>query len=133
MEVWGLTLDFEKLLSPNFLNNPKNVLSGFGLSFSISVSIAFFVIHANKMTGPESYLRDFRFYTNTILGVTTSKAWSTTITTYGVGFSIDVSAGIKGISAGAQLFGGTSGASYYYSLPLNPNASELYSLVESKV
>ena len=130
----GLTLDFDKILSKNFLNNPKNVLKGFGLGFSISVGVTFFLITAKRMEGPKDYTRGFTFSSITTWGITVSKASGSNISTYGVGFAWEVGASLKkGISIGKKLFGTAKGASYYLALPINRNAKELYSIVESKV
>ena len=127
----GLTLDFNKILSKSFLNNPKNVLKGFGLGFSISVGVTFFLITAKRMEGPKDYTRSFTFSSITTWGITVSKASGSNISTYGVGYSKTI--GAKGTSIGKLLFGTAKGASYYWALPINRNAKELYSLVESKV
>ena len=130
----GLTLDFDKILSKNFLNNPKNVLKGFGLGFSISVGVTFFLITAKRMKGPKDYTRGFTFSSITTWGITVSKASGSNISTYGVGFAWEVGASLKkGISIGKKLFGTAKGASYYLALPINRNAKELYSIVEGKV
>ena len=130
----GLTLDFDKILSKNFLNNPKNVLKGFGLGFSISVGVTFFLITAKRMKGPKDYTRGFTFSSITTWGITVSKASGSNISTYGVGFAWEVGASLKkGISIGKKLFGTAKGGSYYLALPINRNAKELYSIVESKV
>lgn len=83
----GVTLDSNKILSPNFLNNPQNVLNAMGLRFSCSISISFFLITANNMEKPEDYTREFLFYTATVWGITVSKASGGRISTYGVGFT----------------------------------------------
>ncbi len=130
----GLTLDFKKILSKNFLNNPKNVLKGFGLGFSVSVYFTFFLITAKRMEGPQDYTRSFTFSSITAWGITVSKASGSNISTYGIGFAWEVGASLKkGISIGKKLFGTAKGGSYYWALPINRNAKELYSLVESKV
>jgi len=127
----GLTLDFNKILSKSFLKNPKNVLKGFGLGFSISVGVTFFLITAKRMEDPKDYTRSFTFSSITTWGITVSKASGSNISTYGVGYSKTI--GAKGTSIGKLLFGTAKGASFYWALPINRNAKELYSLVESKV
>ena len=66
-------------------------------------------------------------------GVTVSKAWGDTITTYGVGVSWEV--GIRGVtfSFGKKMYGRTNGASYYTMLLINKNAKALYNLVKERV
>ena len=129
----GFTLDFKQLLSPNLLNNPKNVLKGFGLSFSCSVSITCFLVTANRMRDPYDYTGGFSFWTGTVWGVTVSKAWSARMSTYGVGITWEV--GIKkwSISLGKKLFGTTSGYSNYKMLSIGTNAKSLYNCVKGRV
>ena len=129
----GFTLDFKQLLSPNLLNNPKNVLKGFGLSFSCSVSITCFLVTANRMRDPYDYTGGFSFWTGTVWGVTVSKAWSARMSTYGVGVTWEV--GIKkwSISLGKKLFGTTSGYSNYKMLSIGTNAKSLYNCVKGRV
>ena len=130
----GFTLDFDKILSKKFLDNPKNVLKGLGLNFSLSIGVTFFLITANKMQSPNDYTREFVFTSTTVWGVTVSKASGGKISTYGVGFTWEVGASLrKGISIGNKTFGSAKGASYYWSLPLNKNAKDLYSMVKNKV
>ena len=94
----------------------------------------FFLIHAKGLEGPNDYTRDFKFTSITAWGITASKAWGSNISTYGIGFSWEVGASPKeGISIGKNWFGIAAGVSYYWAVPINPNAKELYSLVESKV
>ena len=129
----GFTLDFKQLLSPNLLNNPKNVLKGFGLYFSCSVSITCFLVTANRMRDPYDYTGGFSFWTGTVWGVTVSKAWSARMSTYGVGVTWEV--GIKkwSISLGKKLFGTTSGYSNYKMLSIGTNAKSLYNCVKGRV
>ena len=129
----GLTLDFDQLLSKKFLDNPKNVLSGFGLSFSVSVGVSFFLIHANKMTSPKDYEGVVTFWSGTVWGITASRSTGGPITTYGVGFTWEV--GIKKwkISIGRKLFGVTSGSAKYKPIKLGKNAQNLYNTVKGKV
>lgn len=129
----GFTLDFNKLLSPNLLKNPKNVLKGFGLSFSCSVSITCFLVTANKMRDPYDYIGGFSFWTGTVYGVTISKAWSSRISTYGVGVTWEV--GIKkwSFSFGKKLFGTSRGYSYYRMIRIGTNAKSLYNSVKGRV
>ena len=86
------------------------------------------------MEGPKDYTREFKFTSITAWGITASKAWGSNISTYGIGFSWKVGASPKkGISIGKNWFGIAAGVSYYWAVPIHPNAKELYSLVESKV
>lgn len=129
----GFTLDFDKLLSPSLLNNPKNVLKGFGLSFSCSVSVTCFLVTANKMRDPYDYTGGFSFWTGTVWGATVSKAWSAKMSTYGVGVTWEI--GIKKwhFSFGKKLFGTTSGYSSYKMVRIGSNAKSLYNSVKGKV
>ena len=130
----GLTFNISDLLSKNFLNSPKKVLSGFGIGFSCSIGITFFLVTARRMRSPADYLRDFEFSLVTVWGVTVSKAAGSNISTYGVGFTWEVGMSIrKGISIGKQLFGANKGWSYYWSIPLGKNAKSLYNTVKGKV
>ena len=130
----NISLDFNKILSKNFLNNPKSVLQGLGLGFSLSVGVTFFLITANKMTGPKDYTRYFVCNSVTAAGVTISKATGDNISTYGVGFTWTVGTSfIGGISVGKLLFGLAKVGAFYWALPINQNAKNLYSLVNSKV
>lgn len=129
----GFTLDFNKLLSPNLLKNPKNVLKGFGLSFSFSVSITCFLVTANKMSHPYDYTRCFSFWTGTVYGVTISKAWSSRISTYGVGVTWEVGIKKRSFSFGKKLFGTSRGYSYYRMIPIGTNAKSLYNSVKGRV
>ena len=130
----GLTLDFDLILSNDFLNSPKNILKGFGLTFNISIGVTFFLITANKLKNPNDYTREFGFTSLTTWGVTFSKASGSNISTYGTGFSWEVGTKfLKGISIGKKLFGFAQGASFYWPLPINKNAKELYSTVANKV
>ena len=122
------------MMAKSFLNNPRNILKGFGLGFSISIGVSFFLITAKRMKGPEDYTRSFTFSSITTWGITVSKASGGNISTYGVGFAWEVGASLKkGISIGKKLFGAAIGASYYWALPINRNAKKLYSLVKSRV
>ena len=130
----GMTVDFGKLLSKNFINNPKNVLKSFGVNFSLSVGITFFLITAKNICSPNDYTRYFCFDSLTIAGITISKAYSSNISTYGVGFTWAVSKSLwGGLSLGKLMFGTAKGASYYWALPVNRNAKELYSMTAGKV
>ncbi len=134
----GLTVNFNKLLSKNFLNNPKNILKGFGLNFSVSVGVTFFVVTAKKMTNPKDYTRYSGFSSATAWGVTISKASGGKITTYGIGYTWDVGVRIKkgfkkSISLGKKLFGVASGVAYYKPIKLGKNAKKLYSTVARRV
>ncbi|MBO5418362.1 MAG: hypothetical protein J6A50_07160 [Clostridia bacterium] len=96
--------------------------------------VTFFLITAKRMKGPKDYTRGFTFSSITTWGITVSKASGSNISTYGVGFAWAVGASLKkGISIGKKLFGTAKGGSYYLALPINSNAKELYSIVESKV
>lgn len=130
----GVTLDFNKILSPNFFNNPKNVLNAMGLGFCCSISISFFLITAKNMEDPADYTREFSFNTATVWGITVSKAFGGRISTYGVGFAWEVGFSLKkGISIGKKLFGTSKGISYYWVLPIGKNASSLYNIVKGRV
>ena len=129
----GLTLNFSKLLSPNLLHNPKNVLKGFGFSFSCSIGVIFFLITANKMTSPDDYTRSFYFWTGTVWGVTVSKASGGKISTYGVGITWEIGISKCSFSFGQKLFGISGGGSYYWPIALNSNAKALYSIVRGRV
>ena len=86
------------------------------------------------MSGPKDYLRDFEFSSVTVWGVTVSRAAGSNITTYGVGFTWEISANFrKGISIGKKLFGTSGGYSFYWSIPIGRNAKELYNTVKKRV
>ena len=129
----GFTLDFKQLLSPNLLNNPKNVLKGFGFSFSCSVGITCFLVTANKMRDPYDYTGSVSFWTGTAWGVTVSKAWSARISTYGIGITWEVGVKRWTISIGKKLFGTTCGYANYKMLPIGTNAKSLYNAVKGRV
>jgi len=129
----GLTLDFKKILCKNFLNNPKNIVKGFGMNFSISVGISFFLVTANRMESPDDYTRHFTFWSGTALGVTASKAWGGKMSTYGVGFTWEIGVSKWSISIGKKYFGTSGGSSFYHPWPLGKNAKSLYDTVRGKV
>ena len=85
------------------------------------------------MRDPYDYTGGFSFWTGTVWGVTVSKAWSATMSTYGVGVTWEV--GIKkwSISFGKKLFGTTSGYSNYKMLLIGTNAKSLYDSVKGRV
>ena len=126
----GLTLDFSKILSSNFLKNPKNVLKGFGFTMNLSISVTVFLVYSNKMKDPYDYTRSFSFAAVTVWGVTASKAWGGNISTYGVGTTIQIGISKWSCSLGQKLFGSVVGASYYWMIPLNRNAQALYSIAQ---
>ena len=131
----GTTFNLQKLLSPTLLTNPKNVIKGFGLSFSCSLSVTFFVVTAKGqgISKADDYNGAFYFRTCTVWGVTVSKAWGDKITTYGVGFSWEI--GIKkwSISLGKKLFGSTSGRSNYIRIHFGKPSQSLYNCVKGRV
>ena len=129
----GISINFDTLLSEKLLSNPKAILKKFGLGFSFSVSISFFLVTANKMNNPADYLGDFSFTTVTAWGVTVSKAKGKCISTYGIGFSWEVAAGKWGISIGKKIFGFSAGVSNYWSIIIGDNAKTLYFIVRNKV
>lgn len=103
-------------------------MKGFGLSFSISISFEAFVIYTKNLIDPFDYTRSFQFNAFTVWGVTACKAWGSNISTYGLGITWEFGIGKRGsISFGKKLFGGFSGASYYFMLPIGSNAMGLYS------
>ena len=132
---FGITLDFEKLLSPKLLSNPKNVIEGFGMNFAFSFSITFFLITAEALSSPIDYEGNVSLWSGTTMGVTISKAWGNGITTYGIGISFEV--GKKGLrlTLGRKLFGFTSGEAIYRLLPflMTKDAKALYDLAKGKV
>ena len=127
----GLTLDFSKLLSPNLLNNPKNVLQGFGFNLSISLSVSLFVIYAKNLKSPYDYAGAFSFAASTVWGVTVSKAWGGRISTYGIGWTWQIGISKRSCSIGSKLFGGFCGASYYWMIPVGPNSRALYNIAKN--
>lgn len=76
-------------------------------------------------------LGEFSFSSITAWGVTVSKASGGNISTYGVGYTKTF--GVKGLSMGKLLFGATKGVAFYWALPINRNARQLYAIVKSKV
>lgn len=127
----GLTLNFSKLLSPNLLNNPKNVLQGFGFNLSISLSVSLFVIYAKNLKSPYDYAGAFSFAASTVWGVTVSKAWGGRISTYGIGWTWQIGISKRSCSIGSKLFGGFCGASYYWMIPVGPNSRALYNIAKN--
>lgn len=65
----GVNFDITKLLSKSLLDSPKKLLSGIGFGLSCSLGITFFLVTANKMSGPKDYLRDFEFSSVTVWGL----------------------------------------------------------------
>ena len=130
----GVSFDITKLLSKSLLDSPKKLLSGIGFNLSCSLGVTFFLVTANKMSGPKDYLRDFEFSSVTVWGVTVSRAAGSNITTYGVGFTWEIGASLrKGISIGKKLFGTSGGYSFYWAVPIGRNAKELYNTVKKRV
>ncbi len=125
----GLLIDVSKVLSISFLNNPQKVLRTMGLGFSCSVSFSFFLIKAQQMSSPFDYTRTFTFSSVTTMGITVSKASGGKISTYGVGFSLEKG----GLSVWKKIFGVARGASFYWQIPIGPNARTLYSYVQRRV
>ena len=130
---FGMTLNFEELLSPNLFTNPSTILKGVGLTISCSLSLTFFLVTANRMTGPQDYLGDFNFWTGTVWGVTVSKAWGGKMSTYGVGYSMELGIKRNRISVGKKLFGSTMGWSNYRMLPITKNSLALYNSIKARV
>lgn len=97
----------------------------------LSEKIFLFGVYNINLKNPNDYTREFTFNSLTTWGVTVSKASGSNISTYGVGYSNTI--GVKGTSIGKLLFGANGGISYYYALPINPNAKNLYSTVKNNV
>ena len=129
----GLTLDFNKLLSPNMITNPKTVLSGFGLNISCAVSVSCFLVTGKNFRDPYDYIDWVDSWSTTVWGATVSKSSSARSTTYGLGVSFEVSVKRWRTSIGKKLFGTMGGRSYYKMVCVGKNSKNLYNAVKGRV
>lgn len=125
----GTTFNFSTLMSTQLFTNPKNVLKGFGLTFSVTASISIFVVTGKNFSTPKDYLKWFTFKNITAGGVTISKAWSNKATTYGIGLSWSIGIKKATFSLGKLWFGFSAGGSYYRPIRVGKNARALYNYV----
>ena len=131
----GRPREYNKLITPTILTDPKKVICGMSISFSFSLSITCFLVTAvgRGISKADDYNGKFTFWTGTVWGVTVSKAWSDTVVTYGVGLSWEVGLHKRRLSFGKKLFGSTGGCSNYIRLNLKSPSQSLYNSVKGRV
>ena len=131
----GRLREYNKLITPTILTDPKKVICGMSISFSFSLSITCFLVTAvgRGISKADDYNGKFTFWTGTVWGVTVSKAWSDTVVTYGVGLSWEVGLHKRRLSFGKKLFGSTGGCSNYIRLNLKSPSQSLYNSVKGRV